>query len=377
MNNCRLLVKGNEGLAVGRGWSRPELTISHEPSPRSDLISQQLSGRAAPDLPAELAADPFIQSQFHSQLLQQPFDLVILSIQPDIQQTAWTHHQEGYKICPPADWQEQWSPATRQWFTSHFINQGLLTLVQFQEAFKQLISQLKGTASAKVIVLNSSSFDPGDKSHNYSGRELPPFIRHHQFNLALAHLSASEDFYIVDIDRIAATIGAGQHISAPFVYSQQLGQAINHELESIAEQTGLFTKTEWLKLLFPPTELQIESGHVLRWHKSEGQPVKRGEPLFDYQADKIVRTMRVRDENAQITGVQQLSKADWTMEMHIMAGQDGYLQQVLAPAGQTHPPTSPFALLTLQPTPPTPPDPTTISLFSTTLQLPQLSPPIP
>lgn len=304
-----------------------------------------------------------------SRLFEQPANLVILSIQADVEQEAWCHRQENYKICPPADWQQQWSPAARQWLTSHFVKEGLLSVAQFQEHFSQLIDRLKKDVGAQIIVFNGSSYDPEDKSHNYSGRELPPFIRRHQFNLALAQLSAKHDFYIVDVDRISAAMGAGRHVLAPFVYSHELHQALGQEVECIAHQMGLFAQTSWLKLLLPPTELQIENGHVLRWHKAEGQPVKMGEPLLDYRADKIVRAMRVRDKQAQIVAVQQVSKADWTVEIQITAGQDGYLQRVLAPAGQPHPPANPFALLTLEADPAGLPDQADIPPFPATLHL--------
>lgn len=335
MKHCFVLVKGDEGLAAVRGWTRPELTITHEPATRSDLWA-----------PAGLEG--------------QPADLVVLSIEPEISHIAWRNNHTG---------QQQGVPAGQQ-LPAPFVPQGLLTLPQFEAHFGRLINQLKETG-AKVVVLNVSSFDPQDKSHNYSGREFPPTIRRHQFNLALARLSISHDFHIVDVDRLVAAMGGGRHIIAPHHYSPQLQQAILQELERIAEQLGLFTETGWLKLLLPPTELQIANGQVVRWHKAEGQAVMAGEPLLDYQADKIVRTMRVRNDQAQIVGVEQISKEDWVVEMQLVAGQNGYLQRVLAPAGQPHPPTSPFALLSLERDPAGSPNPTTIPPFPASLHLSQ------
>lgn len=61
----------------------------------------------------------------------------------------------------------------------------------------------------------------------------------------------------------------------------------------------------------PPFGEVMEEGAVVAWHKEEGDPVTKGEPLFDLETDKSVMTVE--------------------------AFHSGTLLRILVPAGETVP----------------------------------------
>lgn len=183
------------------------IETDHEPCGRFDLLLQQLGGSTfAEDLSkAGLDIDGnFLAAQFQSRLFEEAPDLIVFSIQSEVDHDMWRHRQKGYFFCPPPRWEQVWSPYQKEWFLEQFSTMGLIEVHQFKENFIRLIKAVKERLDAHIIVYNRSSMDPDDHTHNYHGLEETLALRIHKFNLALMEISVLEGISIIDVDRLTA-----------------------------------------------------------------------------------------------------------------------------------------------------------------------------
>jgi hypothetical protein len=215
-----------------------DVEMSHEPCHRSDIFLQQLHGRPAP---AELARVlPELQEQFHTRLKEQPFDIVVLALEPDIVNAAWRHRQEGYPVCPPNPWREIWKPHCVEWFASHFEPMPLIPTAQSAANWTQIVQHIKQRLDAHVLIYNCSTVDPHDHIDNYHGKEDNKELRTHKLDLALMHLSVQEGISIIDVDRLIAEMGAQEHVRSWCDYSDEAHEAIKYEFLRVVEDIGFF-----------------------------------------------------------------------------------------------------------------------------------------
>ena len=253
MEVIRVLAKGNHDLldVVAEGGGLAEavavrhpgstLELQTEPSARSDLIRQQ-NERAG--IPAELAErgldrDPFLATQFRSRLFKGPLDVVLLSMQADLEHEAWRHRQD-YLVVPPPGWETSWGEEPADWFRSSSRPEGLLTSDAFLDHALWVVGEIKRRLEAHVIFLNCSSVDPDDRVHAYTGRGETWSLRAHRFNLALMELSSLEGISIVDVDRLVAELGGADHVLGRLRYSWEARRAIAEELVYVLEDIGFF-----------------------------------------------------------------------------------------------------------------------------------------
>lgn len=260
----RVFIKGNDDiadslLAIQKGGSKLDRGLTNvvgdkyngafnvemvqEPCGRSDLLIQQLETASFPrDLAEQGLDDDFINTQFQSHLFDDKgdVDVVVLSIQPECAHTLWKHRRDGYLLCPPPGWEEQWTPSQKEWFQEQFSSLGLLGVDQFKENFSRIIQDVKQRLDAHVIVYNGSSIDPDDHVQNYHGVEDTLALRVNKLNLALMQISTLEGVSIVDVDRIVAELGGAQHVGKAFDYSAESSQGICQEFVRVLEDIGFF-----------------------------------------------------------------------------------------------------------------------------------------
>jgi hypothetical protein len=245
--------QGGEGLEQGlREWVKEkyqgayEAVITHEPCARADMLLQQLEMGA---VPAELAEqgmnDGYVIAQFQSNLWSRkdPADVVVLSLQPEVAQPLWKHRQQGYLFCPTPRWVESWNPSQKKWFQEQFALMGTISPAQAKENLHRLIREIKQRLGAHVIIYNCSSVDPEDHVANYHGLNADPAaLRIHKLNLALMQLSIQEGISIIDVDRLVAELGGGQHVVRAMTYSGAALETIGKEFLRVLEDIGFFEK---------------------------------------------------------------------------------------------------------------------------------------
>jgi hypothetical protein len=219
------------------------IEVTHEQCARTDILLQQFNKVSIPhELTAmDWCADAdFIAEQLNTRLFEEPSDIVVLSVQPDIAHSVWEHRQSGYLLSPPPPWERDWPPARKTWFAENFVPRGLLSVAQFRENAARLIGAVKEQLGAHVLMFNHSTVDPDDYVHNYHGREPTWALRTHQFNLALMELSIQEGISIIDVERLVAELGASRNVLQAGCYSSEVHASILGEFLRVLEDVGFF-----------------------------------------------------------------------------------------------------------------------------------------
>jgi hypothetical protein len=262
----RLFLKGDENLTAtvfgpatdghmcGRRLSKLihsrycdafQLEVIHEAGARADVILQEV------ERPADVAAwrrqglnehaDTLAQQR--TRLFEQPTDVVVFSLQPDVMQSAWKHRDSELVLRAPTEWSAECVTNGRQRLTEAFVPTGFISAEQFTTSMRRLVQIVKGRLDAHVLVFNCSSLDPDDHTHNYHGlAEDPVAVRVHRLNLALMELSRLEGISIIDVERLVAEMGGQRHVSAGFSYSEEAYEGICAELLRVLEDIGFFEK---------------------------------------------------------------------------------------------------------------------------------------
>src|SRR5262249_163958 len=142
-----------------------------------------------------------------------PKSVILLSIAPDVTRNGYRHKEHGFVVDPGGSWLNQSLDAVLHdlssvaSFREDFVPIGKISLDDFVANFTRLIPLVKATTGAHVLVYNTLTVEPGDRTHNLQLVKNFPPLRRRAFVVALAELSRALDFSIVDVDRIAKRFG--------------------------------------------------------------------------------------------------------------------------------------------------------------------------
>ena len=193
---------------------------------RSDLILQGYDG-VDPALvtevterlglvPAAFQPDLFERDftiEGHEELGRYPKDVVVLSISSDLVRTLYRHREHGFLVDPGGFWLASdvrdalAEPETVKWFAGEFRKVGRITLEEWIPCFGRLVTLVRQTTGAHVVVFNSLTVDPGRRVLDYKLSHSPHRTRRREFAAALVELAKELDFSIVDVDRIVKGVG--------------------------------------------------------------------------------------------------------------------------------------------------------------------------
>ena len=213
-----------------------KVDVGKETAVTTDILLQQLNGTTAP---SDLDND-FMAAQFESKLFDGENDIIALSILPDMLYTRWRHQGTGALVCPPLDWQQSWPAEQKDAFMSRYSPVGQLTAVEYKENLTQLVQTLKEKTDAHIILFGASSFDPDDQTHNFHGKEDNLTLRVHRFNVVMLQLSSEEGITFIDVDRILAELGCGEHVLKALTYSDTTYQTICEEFMRVITDVSFF-----------------------------------------------------------------------------------------------------------------------------------------
>jgi hypothetical protein len=199
----RKVERGLRELVQEKYQGRFALDILQEPCGRADLTLQEVEG---PYLPADLHAQGSRAGAFRSRLGRGPFDVVVLSLLPDVLPSR----------------------------------EGALSVAEFEDTLSRLVRALQERCDAHVLVYNCSSFDPADHVHNYHSAGGSFALRAHQLNLCLMRTSLRQGISIIDVDRVIAELGGRHHVEQAGRYSAEACQAIGREFLRVLEDIGFF-----------------------------------------------------------------------------------------------------------------------------------------
>jgi hypothetical protein len=214
--------------------------VKHETLARSDLLVES-RGEIPKDLAAQalpLGAFP-LESQYRSELLSWPADVVVLSVQPDVTNGLLRHRQLGYPFFG-AD-SHEWTAEQRAWAKQHFAPAPYLTPAESAAQLTQVVKALQEkNPTTRVLIFNLSPFVPLEQVHCFRGIDEPLSVRSRRFGLALVGLSRELGVSVVDVDAVLAREGAAA-LKVDFLHLTGRGyQLIAEEVVRILEELGCF-----------------------------------------------------------------------------------------------------------------------------------------
>jgi hypothetical protein len=319
----------NEWVA-GKQAAGASIEVHEEAGFPTAILLQVMSGMTLPqELVEQGLADEVIANQFSRKLFDQPADVIVLSILPDLLAETWQRNETGYLLAPPPDWQQKWSPAQRTWFESNFTRLGRCTVEQFREASARLVQRLQTEGRSQIVFFGVSSYDPVDKSHNYHSAGETLSLRAHRFNHELIQLSQDTGVIVLDVDRLLTVLGGEMHVKQIFSYSPQANKIVGLELLRIIEDLGYFDRHPLLRLVLPQLDQHFRRGSLVRWHAREGKWVKEGDSLFDFQIEEINRLKRVNTDRPGEIKTIEIASRNWNWTVRVTAADSGFLRQRL------------------------------------------------
>jgi hypothetical protein len=256
------------------------------------LLLQQLENRPFPSsLKEQNLYSPYYLAHFQNRLANKKPDVIVLSIEPDLNQPLYHHKSEDFCFSPEPNWEQHWSDSQKAWLNREFEQVGLTDPNQYERDLLALVNAYRENWNSAVLILNASTIDPNDKIYTYRGLEDHLPLRINLFNLALLRVSMQAGVSIVDIDRLVAEVGA-KHVIKPLQYSDEVATIINQEIVRIIADLGLAENDQSLLRLDMPYDPIVKEGTVKVWHKKIGDNVNIGEKLVDLEASfrKLQRT---------------------------------------------------------------------------------------
>lgn len=231
----------NEVLRERRpGWTA---RVLHETMTRSDAVLA-----ASPVVPLALAdrALPLgrfpAEGQFHSRLFDEPVDVVVLSIQPDVLNELVRHRGDGHLFHPFEA--EFWSPADRAWLVDNYQPEPVLDAQRSMDNFARIVARLRQKGDPQILIFNLSPIIPWERVHCYQGVGETLAQRIRRFNLALTELSADTGVSIVDVDAVLARVGAERLKLGAVALNAEGCRLVCEEVVRILEDLDCFSPAE-------------------------------------------------------------------------------------------------------------------------------------
>ena len=146
-----------------------------------------------------------------------PKTVVVLSIASDLTRSLHRHREHGFLVDIGGWWLNQSLDKaikdvdTLRWFKDTFEPVGRTGVHEFQANFESIVKRLNQMGS-HTIVLNSLGLDPQNPTHNYQLLNVDQATRRRDFNAAIADLSSSVGFHVLDVDRILKLQGVKEQV---------------------------------------------------------------------------------------------------------------------------------------------------------------------
>jgi hypothetical protein len=173
-----------------------------------------------------------IFSDAGSQQLKGP-DAVLLSLSAE-PQTVLRHRKLGYHVHIMRHHQLGAGPGIRAWLASAFESVRR-SIDDIKADYETLIDAMKATTGSRAIILNRMSTSGLEDLSNYTPFDAPLSntlvnIASKELNLMLHDIAETRDLSIVDVDAMAAALGAADHLSDGIHQSEEMQVALRHEV---------------------------------------------------------------------------------------------------------------------------------------------------
>ncbi len=167
-----------------------------------------------------------------------PADAILLSVQAE-PPVILRHKTLGYRVHVLRHHQAAAGPCIRHWLANAF-EAVPRTISGIKADYEALIDAIKKATGAHVLILNGMSTSGDETISSYAPFDAPlsatlANIASKELNLMLHDLAASRGISIIDVDAIAAAIGAGEHLPDGIHQSKVMQQILREEILHVLE----------------------------------------------------------------------------------------------------------------------------------------------
>ncbi len=186
------------------------IRIRHETCTRSDALLEASGTPPAALLARNLPLGTYsAASQFSTELFETNADIIILSIQQDINTGLVRHEKDGFLFYPYG--LESWPDADKKWLATSCFRTDPLDAAGTFKNFSRIIERIRDHTEAPILVFNMSPIVPGETIHCFQGLGETFSTRVKKFNIAATELSEHTGVSIIDVDTVIARAGAAAH----------------------------------------------------------------------------------------------------------------------------------------------------------------------
>jgi hypothetical protein len=186
-------------------------TLEDLPQEACEEVRQRLS------LPADYFRPVMFEPTFTVQngdgLEEFPKKVFFLSTGADVNRVAYRHAQHGFLVDPGGGWLNRSLELTLRdlavvdWFRDKFVKVGRLSVEQFAQNLRRMVSTIRRRTNAHIMAFNTLQVDPGSLVYNYQFVKNPHALRRREFYMAMIEVSRELDITIIDTDRILKRAG--------------------------------------------------------------------------------------------------------------------------------------------------------------------------
>ncbi len=147
-----------------------------------------------------------------------PKTAVVLSVGSDLTRSLHRHREHGFLVDIGGWWLNQsldkaiQDVETVKWFKKTFEPVGKMTIPEFVSNMELIVKHLRDQLGSHLIVMNTLVVEPLSPTHNFQLLNEDHVTRKRAFGIALADLSRSQGFHVIDVDRILKENGVRDQV---------------------------------------------------------------------------------------------------------------------------------------------------------------------
>lgn len=301
-----------------------EVEVTRIYAARWDIIALRIEGgqERRPVVPSGLEA--WYRDMTDPVEIASTTSLFVMSLADAVNADVFRDRDSGVLVQPPAGYRETWTDEATAWLDENF-EPDPPTVENITRSLRSIALGLE-SCGADLVVFNTSTFVPNEKVYWF--REGDPdtiSVRAARMNLVVDALVKELDITLVDVDRVAAEIGARRAVIGPARYAPETFDALAEEtiamildLESISQMFA----SDAMQLNVPRYDRRTATATLTRWHVAPDAEIGKGDVLFDLRFGNV--STKLNDHGRE---------TDRAIEMAVVAGRGGFIDSISVSPG--------------------------------------------